>query len=63
MDQDFEVHAGFIGEECVVRPPRLAVLLLSVHPLLDQCLHHLTYSHDSPSYMLAPTPASDCSNL
>lgn len=34
-------HARHIGVECVIRPPKMAVLLLSIHPLLDQSLLHL----------------------
>ena len=34
---------------CMVRPPKMAVLLLSVPPLLDQCLLHLRPT-DLPSY-------------
>ena len=32
---------------CMIRPPKMAVLLLSVQPLLDQSLLHLhLYSQD-----------------
>ena len=46
----------------MVRPPKMAVLLLSVHPLLDQYLFHLHPTHisDLPMY-LPQAPASDCS--
>lgn len=29
----------------VIRPPKMAILLLSVHPLLNQCLLHLHPTH------------------
>ena len=47
---------------CMIRPPKMAVLLLSVHPLLDQCLLplHPTHMPDLPAYLLQ-IPASDCS--
>ena len=32
--------AGFIGVGCIIRPPKMAVLLLT-HPLLHQLLLHL----------------------
>lgn len=36
---------------CMIRPPKMAVLLLSVHPLFNQCLLHLhpPYMTDLPS--------------
>ena len=44
------------------RPLKMAALLLSVHPLPDQCPLHLysTHSTDLPTY-LPQAPASDCS--
>ena len=44
-------HYFFFGPKidlanCMIRPPKMAVLLLSVHPLLDQSLPHCTYSPD-----------------
>ena len=47
---------------CMVRPLKIAVLLLSVHPLPNQCLLHLHPPHrtDLPTY-LPQVPASDCS--
>ena len=46
----------------MVRPPKMAVLLLSVHSLLHQYLLHLHSLHitDLSSY-LPQAPASDCS--
>ena len=46
----------------MVRPLKAAVLLLSVHPLPDQCLLYLhpTPKTDLPIY-LPQAPASDCS--
>ena len=48
---------------CMVRPLAMAILLLFVHPLLDQFLLHLHPAHrtDLPSY-LPQTAASDCSS-
>ena len=45
----------------MVRPLKMVVLLLSVHPLLDQCLLplHATHMTDLPTY-LPQAPASDC---
>ena len=47
---------------CMVRPLKIALLLLSVHPLPDQCLLHLYSTHwtDLPTY-LPQASASDCS--
>ena len=46
----------------MVRPLKVAVLLLSVLPLPSQCLLHLHLRHrsDLPVY-LPQAPASDCS--
>lgn len=57
--QDSKGHARHIVE-CGIRPPKMAaVLLLSIHPLLDQSLLHHTYlPHDWPSYVLPPAPSS-----
>ena len=46
----------------MVRPLKMAVLLLSVRPLPDQCLLRLHPMHltDLPEY-LPQAPASDCS--
>ena len=42
----------------MLRPPNMAVLLLSVHPLLDQCLLHLYPAYmtdlDLPTYLPLP---------
>ena len=48
--------------QCMVRPLRMAVLLLSIHSLLSQCLLHLqpTNKTDFPTYFLQ-APVSDCS--
>ena len=45
----------------MVRPRKVAVPLLSVHPLHDQCLLHLYPTHmtDLPTYLLQ-APARDC---
>ena len=35
-------HTSSLTQDpCVIRPPKMAVLLLSIHPLLGQCLLHL----------------------
>ena len=35
-------HTGSLSQDpCVIRPPKMAILLLSVHPLPNQCLLHL----------------------
>ena len=35
-------HTSSLSQDpCLIRPPKMAVLLLSIHPLLDQCLLHL----------------------
>ena len=49
---------------CTVRSPSKVVLLLSVQPLLDQCLLklHSTHITDFPTY-LPQAPANDCSNF
>ena len=46
----------------MVRPLKMAALLLSVHPLPNQCLLHLHPTHmtDLPAY-LSQAPASNCS--
>ena len=46
----------------MVRPLKMAVLLLYVHPLPDQCLLHLYLTHltDLLTYLFQ-APASDCS--
>ena len=41
--------------DCMVRPLRMAVLLLSVHPLPDQCPLHLQPTHITD----LPTPATE----
>ena len=41
-------------ETYMVKTSKMAVLLLSVHPLPDQCLLH--HSNCGPSYLLAPGP-------
>ena len=37
----------------MIKPLKMAILLLSVHPLLNQCLLHLhpTYMTDLPTYL------------
>ena len=37
----------------MIRPLKMAILLLSVHPLQDQCLLHLHTTHltDLPTYL------------
>ena len=44
-DQDCKGPAGHVGVAHGVRPVKMAVLLLSLRPLLDQSLLH---SHDYP---------------
>ena len=48
----------------MVRPSKMAVLLLSVHPLLNQCLIYLYPTHltDLPTY-LPQVPANDWSSF
>ena len=60
VDQDCKGRAVCVGVECMVRPLKMAVLLLSVHPLPDQCLLHLYPMHmtDLPTH-LPQAPASD----
>ena len=50
-------------DNCMVRPLQMAVLLLSVHPLLDQCLLHLSPTHmtDLPTYLPQGSATEDCS--
>ena len=50
-----------LGATCMVRPLKMAVLLLSVHFLPDQCLLYLYLMHmtDLPTY-LPQAPANDC---
>ena len=52
VGQDCKGCAGCIRVECMIRPPKMAILLLSVHPLLDQCLLHLHPTHltELPKY-------------
>ena len=46
----------------MVRPLKMAVLLLSVPPLLDQCLLHLHPTHRTHLPTYSPqAPAGDCS--
>ena len=45
VDQDCQGRAGYVRVEGMVRPAEMVVLLLSVHPLLDQSLLHL---HPTP---------------
>ena len=40
----------------MIRPPKMAVLLLSVHPLLDQCLLHLHPTHMTDLATYLPRP-------
>ena len=49
---------------CMIRPSKMAILLLSVHPLLNQCLLHLHATHltNLPTY-LPQTPANDWFNF
>ena len=44
-------------------PLKMAVLLLSVHPLLDQCLLHLYPTHmtDFPTYLPQAPATDECS--
>ena len=50
-------HLSPLASQPMVRPPQMTVLLLSVHPLLDQCLLHLhlTYLSDLPTYLSHPS--------
>ena len=55
VDQDGKDHAEYVRVECRARLLRMAVLLLSVHPLLDQSLLHL---HAARMKVLALCPSS-----
>ena len=48
--------ADRVEMRCMVRPLKMAVLLLSVHPLFDQHLLHLHPTHmtDLPMYLPLP---------
>ena len=61
-DQDCKGHERHIGVECVIRPPKMAVLLLSIHPLLDQSLLHLHLLTWLTFLPIAPCP-SQCFSL
>ena len=52
--QHFKGCARYVGVQCMVRPPKMAVLLLSVHPLLSQCL--FTYTLLTWLIFLHPCP-------
>lgn len=54
MDQDCKGRARCAGVECTVKPFRMAVLLLSVRPLLDQALldQALLQSYDYPILLI-----------
>ena len=56
-DQGCKGWAGSVGVECMVRPLKVAVSLLSVHPLPDQCLLHQYTIHTWPSYVLTTGPS------
>ena len=45
MDQDCKGCAGCLGVECMIRPPKMDVLLFSVHPLPNQVLFRLYPTH------------------
>ena len=48
----------------MVRPLKMAVLLLSIHPLLDQWLLHLQPTHMTKLLTnLLQAPANDCSSF
>ena len=42
---------------CMVRPPKMAILLLSVHPHLTRAHSPICYTDDWPWYILAPSPS------
>ena len=48
MDQDCKGRAGYVGMKCVVRPLKMAALLLLVY-LPDQSVLH---SHDHPILLI-----------
>ena len=56
-------HRFFQVEICRVRPLKVAILLLSVHPLLDHCLFYLHCSQvsDLPACLPQAPTSSDCS--
>ena len=56
-DQDCKRPAGSVGLECMVRPPKMAALLVSVHPLPDQCLLHLHPIHIPDLLKYCPHPS------
>ena len=63
-DQDCKGHVGYVEVKYMIRPPKMAVLLLLGHPLSDQFLIYLhpTLMTDLPLYV-PPPPASDRSNI
>lgn len=50
--QDCKGHAGCVGAECVVRPSKMAVLLLYIHSCLDQTPLHALHAHDYPILLI-----------
>lgn len=48
--------AGYAGVECMVRPFKMTVSLLSGHPLLNQCLLqlHPVLMTNLPTYLFLP---------
>ena len=59
-------YTGSLSQDpCVIRTPKMAILLLSVHPLTNQCLLHLhllmwlTFLHTCPRVQLMTVLALD----
>ena len=59
-------HASSLRQDpCMITPPKMALLLLSIHPLLNQCLLHLhlrtwlTFLYACPRAQLMRALASD----
>ena len=50
----------YLVTSCIVRPPKVAVLLPSLQPLLNQCIPHLYSAHVTDfSTHLPQAPTSD----
>ena len=59
----FRLALGLKVDKCMIRPLNMAAVLLSVHPLLDQCLVHLYPTHmtDLPTYLPQAPATDECS--
>ena len=62
--QQLKRHTNSLSQDmCMDRPPKMAVLLFSIHPLLDQCLLHLNLRLADLPTGLPQAPANGCSNF